>query len=122
MTVWALQILGVRVHREACGLSGAGSGAHKLGEKKRKNKVTCSNPHKNTTCLSYCMCTADTQTGGLQAAACEACKDATLMATIQAVRERGETMCEQVRGKSHSPPVNTITVSGWRSRAVARRV
>ena len=101
---------------------GAGSRAHKLGEKKRKNKVTCLNLHKNTTCLSCCTYTADAWTGGLQAAACEAYEDATLMATIQAVRERGETTCKQVRGKSHLPPVNAIAVSGWRSRAVARRV
>jgi len=110
------------VHREARGLSGAGSRAHELGGKKRKNKVTCSNPHKNATCSLCCTCAADAQTGSLQAAACEACEDATLMATIWAVRERGETTCKQVRGKSHSPPVNTVVVSGWRSRAVARRV
>ena len=55
-------------------------------------------------------------------AAHEACKDVTLMATIRAVRERGETTHEQVRGKSHSPPVNAVAVSGWRSGAVARRV
>ena len=121
-TVWALQILGVRARREAHGLSGVGSGAHKLGGKKRKNKVTCSNPHKNATCSSCCTCTADMWTGGLQVVACEAYEDATLMATIRAVRERGEMMRKQVRGKSHSPPVNAVTVLGWRSGAVARRV
>ena len=36
------------------------------------------------------------------------------MATIWAVRERGETTHEQARGKSHLPPVNAVVVSGWR--------
>jgi len=44
------------------------------------------------------------------------------MAIIRTVRERGERTREQARGKAHSPPVNTIAVSGWRSGAVARRV
>jgi len=121
-TAWVLRILGVRACREAHGLSGVGSGAHELGGKKRKNKVTCSNPHKNATCSSCCTCAADAQTGGLQVVAREACEDATLMATIQAVTERGEMMHKQVRGKSHSSPVKAVAVLGWRSGAVARRV
>ena len=104
--------MGIRACKEARGLSGAGSGTHELRGKKRKTKVTCSHPHKNATCSSCCTCAADAQTGGLQAAAHEACEDATLMATICAVRGRGERMREQARGKSHSPPVNAVTVSG----------
>ena len=88
-TAWALRILGVRARREARarGLSGEGSGAHELRGKKRKKKVTHSNPHKKATSSSCCTCAADAQTGGLQAAAHEACEDATSMATIRAVRE-----------------------------------
>jgi len=41
-----------------------------------------------------------------------------MMAVNQAVRERGERMRKQARGKGYSPPVNVIAVSGWRSGAV----
>jgi len=58
-----------------------------LGGKKGK-KITCSNLHENTTCSSCCACTADAWAGGLHVAGHETCEDATVMATIRAVRER----------------------------------
>jgi len=85
--VWALPILGVRARRVVCGLSGRGAEHMNSGEKNEK-KITCSNPHENTTCSSCYACTADTQAGGLHVARCETCEDATVMATIRAVRER----------------------------------
>ena len=54
-TAWMLRFLGVRVRREARGLSGAGGRAHELGKKKKK---------KHTTCSSCCAYTADARAGG----------------------------------------------------------
>jgi len=58
-----------------------------LGEKKEK-KITCSNPHENMTCSSCYACAADARASGLHVVCCETCEDATVMATIRAVRER----------------------------------
>jgi len=69
------------------GCQGWGAEHTNSGEKKEK-KITCSNLHENTTCLSYYACAADTQASSLHVAHCETCEDMTVMATIQAVRER----------------------------------
>ena len=69
------------------GCQGQGAEHTNSGEKKEK-KRTCLNPHKNTTCLSCYAYTANVQAGSLHMVCCETCKDATVMATIQAIRER----------------------------------
>ena len=38
-TAWMARFLGVRVRREARGLSGAGGAAHELGKKKKKHDL-----------------------------------------------------------------------------------
>ena len=119
VTARVLRLLGVRARREVRGLSGGGR-AHELGKKERKKAIRTRTKTRPARHVVHVLPTQ--RAGGLQAAGHETCEDATIMAIIRTVRERGERTCEQARGKTHSPPVNAITVSGWRSGAVARRV
>jgi len=63
LAVVQVLLLGVRVHREACRLSGAGGGTRSWEEKREKKD---SNMHKNMTCLSRCVCAVDVWAGSLQ--------------------------------------------------------